>query len=148
MVWSNQSAGLHAYRKCSNAHIYQFLHLLRLSDPFEKHRPKARALLHCNPLNLSLFTLCGEYKQIGETKQLTEIFNNFYTFKDQKTSYKNYCIKPWKHYWCLGYICEFLSEFLSDFLRMDSVESSLKRRSIVETSEALIARLKPRAANT
>lgn len=42
------------------------------------------------------------------------------------------------------YICE----FFSDFLRMDSVESSLKSFSIVETSESRMARPKPRAANT
>lgn len=42
------------------------------------------------------------------------------------------------------YICE----FFSDFLRMESTESSLKSRSIVETTESLMARLKPLAANT
>lgn len=52
------------------------------------------------------------------------------------------------HFWHPGYICEFLREFLSDFLRNDSEESSLKSLSRVETTEALMARLKPRAANT
>lgn len=64
-----------------------------------------------------------------------------------KQSIRTFTFKGKKEYMILkslSYICE----FLSDFLRMDSEESSLKSRSIVETSEALIARPRPRAANT